>query len=143
MIDQGTGTFTITSGHSDRTICTAEVMRQYEAEWRALAFANHSCVGKYGDDGEMQCNHCLIDFKRDSPSQISEKLYVRGIQQWNGYRDELAAARRALLDLYDNIGGHGHWDAQGNYGATCPVCMRQGEARERCREAVAQARAAL
>lgn len=28
----------------------------------------------YGDDGEMQCNKCMIDFKRDSIKTIRERL---------------------------------------------------------------------
>ena len=37
----------------------------------------------------------------------------------------------ALLDLYEHVGGHNHWDAQGNHGATCPVCIDQRKAKER------------
>ena len=46
----------------------------------------------------------------------------------------------ALLDLYDNMGGHNHWDAQGNHGATCPVCVEQRDARNRAREMINVAR---
>lgn len=28
----------------------------------------------YGDDGEMQCNRCMIDFKRDSVEQIERRM---------------------------------------------------------------------
>jgi len=28
----------------------------------------------YGDDGEMQCNACVIDFKRDTPDQIATRF---------------------------------------------------------------------
>lgn len=30
----------------------------------------------YGDDGEMQCNSCHIDFKRDHPNIIEEKFML-------------------------------------------------------------------
>jgi hypothetical protein len=55
-------------------------------------------------------------------------------------RNEL---QRALLDLYDNMGGHDHWDAQGNAGRTCPVCIRQRDARQRVRLHVHDARVDL
>ena len=42
-----------------------------EEQIRQLLWDGHPCVGKYGDDGELQCNRCFgqgdpIDFKRDS-----------------------------------------------------------------------------
>ncbi len=39
---------------------------------RLQMFLSHSCQGKYGDDGEMQCNRLIapIDFKRDSIKDI-------------------------------------------------------------------------
>jgi len=30
----------------------------------------------YGDDGEMQCSACMIDFKRNSPRAIEKRLYT-------------------------------------------------------------------
>lgn len=42
---------------------------------RKLLWLRHGCDGVmlYGDDGEMQCNHCGIDFKRDSVASIDER----------------------------------------------------------------------
>jgi len=47
---------------------------------RYLLWAQHPCLWKYGDDGEMQCGACGIDFKRDSASSIEEKFYQRGLR---------------------------------------------------------------
>lgn len=41
---------------------------------RRLLWLNHGCVDLYGDDGEMQCSKCMIDFKRDSVKAIEDKL---------------------------------------------------------------------
>lgn len=41
---------------------------------RYLLWLNHGCYALYGDDGEMQCGHCMIDFKRDSVKNIEYKL---------------------------------------------------------------------
>jgi len=40
---------------------------------RELLWMEHQCEGKYGDDGEMQCGKCLIDFRRDSAKDIASK----------------------------------------------------------------------
>lgn len=45
---------------------------------RKLVWLNHGCVGLYGDDGEMQCGECMIDFKRDSAESIQDKLMAKG-----------------------------------------------------------------
>lgn len=41
---------------------------------RKLLWLRHGCEGLYGDDGEMQCGVCGIDFKRDTPNQIGARL---------------------------------------------------------------------
>lgn len=43
---------------------------------RKLLWLNHGCPIRslYGDDGEMQCNDCLIDFKRDTVEEIERHL---------------------------------------------------------------------
>jgi hypothetical protein len=52
-----------------------------EMLWLSHAFRKHIL---YGDDGEMQCNTCRIDFLRMSPDEIKDiivrnnmKRYVR------------------------------------------------------------------
>jgi hypothetical protein len=57
---------------------------EYEKEnekLRNLLWATHPCEGKYGDDGEMQCNNlnCMIDFKRDSVDDIQNKLIRKSL----------------------------------------------------------------
>ena len=44
---------------------------------RRLLWMNHNpdhIPILYGDDGEMQCNACVIDFLRDSPKKIQERI---------------------------------------------------------------------
>jgi hypothetical protein len=43
---------------------------------RELLWLRHGCgiAALYGDDGEMQCNACLIDFKRTSAAAIRRGL---------------------------------------------------------------------
>ena len=44
------------------------------AKLRELLWLNHGCpVGiLYGDDGELQCPKCMLDFKRDTVERIEE-----------------------------------------------------------------------
>ena len=39
--------------------------------WLAHLGVGHAC---YGDDGEMQCSQCRIDFKRDSVIDIENRI---------------------------------------------------------------------
>ena len=50
-----------------------------EALWRELLWLRHGCPTHmlYGDDGEMQCNHCMADFKRMPPEKVRE-IWERG-----------------------------------------------------------------
>jgi hypothetical protein len=43
---------------------------------RHLLFLAHGSPEHYlyGDDGERQCNTCMIDFNRDNPAEISQKI---------------------------------------------------------------------
>jgi hypothetical protein len=49
---------------------------------RKLLFLRHGCSfdSLYGDDGEMQCNKCLIDFKRFSAKEIEDRFTQIGIE---------------------------------------------------------------
>lgn len=51
---------------------------------RTLLWHRHGCPSEclYGDDGEIQCNSCGIDFKRDSSKKISQRLYEISIQKY-------------------------------------------------------------
>jgi len=44
--------------------------------FRRLLWLKHGCHMQYlyGDDGEMQCQKCMIDFKRDMPEEIETRL---------------------------------------------------------------------
>ena len=46
---------------------------------RQLLWLNHGCdiMHQYGDDGEMQCAFCMVDFKRETLPIIEEKLRKR------------------------------------------------------------------
>jgi hypothetical protein len=48
---------------------------------RRLLFQEHPCQEKYGDDGQMQCNACVIDFRRDAVDRIEHALFVRGAKE--------------------------------------------------------------
>jgi len=50
---------------------------------RKLLWLIHGHQGLYGDDGEMQCGQCQIDYKRDPIETIESKRWDRGIRQLN------------------------------------------------------------
>jgi hypothetical protein len=54
-----------------------------DIELRQLLWLRHGCsiTHLYGDDGEMQCSTCLIDFKRDSPEKIKQRFVQLGIDK--------------------------------------------------------------
>lgn len=55
-----------------------------EMKLRQLLWLRHGCSGPalYGDDGEMQCNNCLIDFKRFTVDDIEKRFEQLGLEQW-------------------------------------------------------------
>lgn len=57
-------------------------MSESELILRELLWRHHGCDGPalYGDDGEMQCNACGIDFRRDSAERIKAIWYDRGMK---------------------------------------------------------------
>lgn len=52
-----------------------------EKALRELLWLRHGCAGLYGDDGEMQCGVCLIDFRRDSVESIVKRFRDIGLQK--------------------------------------------------------------
>ena len=70
-----------------------------EKKLRKLLWLNHGCSldTLYGDDGEMQCNKCLIDFKRDPVDQIETLLFKA--KTWTAKSDEAQAIGRTLRDM--------------------------------------------
>jgi len=51
-----------------------------EAKLRFLLWAMHPCLGKYGDDGELQCS-CGSDFRRDSVDEIERKTWEMNMRK--------------------------------------------------------------
>lgn len=43
--------------------------------------AQHHPAALYGDDGEMSCNACRIDFKRMTVEQIRERLHACALER--------------------------------------------------------------
>lgn len=64
---------------------------------RQELWLRHGCPfpALYGDDGEMSCNACMIDFKRGDVVRIIERLKEQG----------LARARSALAQVAPRVGG--------------------------------------
>ena len=52
--------------------------------FRKLLWIRHGCdfLSLYGDDGEMQCNQCMIDFKRMSAEDIEDKWMTDNLKAW-------------------------------------------------------------
>ena len=61
---------------SDRPHTTGE-----ELELRRLLWLHHGHSRLYGDDGEMQCSECPLDFKRDPVERISTVIELRNFAQ--------------------------------------------------------------
>lgn len=59
-------------------------MNNDEHKLRELLWLRHGCstASLYGDDGEMQCGHCLLDFKRMSPVEIQERFQQMALQRF-------------------------------------------------------------
>lgn len=96
------------------------MIEQLQAEnqlLRVMLFLAHPCVGKYGDDGELQCNSCVIDFKRDSAIEIDARISMKALQRASEFVQEAKAAgfedifayskhvmeQRATLGLSENL----------------------------------------
>lgn len=54
------------------------------AALRELLFLKHGCVGLslYGNDGELACKACGIDFRRDSASDIAARFTELELQAY-------------------------------------------------------------
>lgn len=75
---------------------------------RMLLWAQHPCQGKYGDDGELQCNKCRIDFKRDSVIAIEKKITFKNLQAFSESKDtEILNVFDKLTDDFDMLGRDG------------------------------------
>lgn len=56
-----------------------DMMPEGERTLRRLLWLNHGHIGLYGDDGEMQCGQCGIDFVRFSVPEIDAAFEQRGM----------------------------------------------------------------
>lgn len=52
---------------------------------RELLWIRHGCsfASLYGDDGEMQCCTCLLDFKRMPADEIQQRFQQIGMQKFS------------------------------------------------------------
>jgi hypothetical protein len=57
-----------------------EQLREDVKAMREMLWISHGCriTALYGDDGEMQCKQCGIDFKRATPNEIASAFVARG-----------------------------------------------------------------
>lgn len=53
---------------------------------RELLWLNHGHNGLYGDDGEMQCNECILDFKRLPVEFIEQAFREEGMRKLIEYK---------------------------------------------------------
>ena len=65
----------------DRHRARAEQAEAERDALRKLVWLRHGCsfVSLYGDDGEMQCHTCRLDFKRMTPEQIEQRWMQQGL----------------------------------------------------------------
>ena len=63
-------------------------MEQDERILRQLLWLRHGCPihALYGDDGEMQCGQCLIDFKRNTAEQIEARFSLLAMKRYEEER---------------------------------------------------------
>jgi hypothetical protein len=56
-------------------------MNKDELTLRKLLWLRHGCdlSALYGDDGELQCHICKIDFLRDAVDYINKRFYEIGL----------------------------------------------------------------
>lgn len=60
--------------HSRAVQQTLVILQKENEILRELLWLRHGCTGLYGDDGERQCESCMLDFKRDSAQKISDRF---------------------------------------------------------------------
>jgi transcription elongation factor Elf1 len=65
-----------------------EELEKSERLFRYMLWLRHQVEHSsilYGDDSEMQCSACMIDFKRDTAEHISEVFQAQGVQKLKEY----------------------------------------------------------
>ena len=76
-----------------------------EEEIRQTLWLGHGCQGLYGDDGEMQCGACCIDFKRDSFQRIAKLIRARP-NEWEKVLTEAAEKLMEQARIYSAGGAN-------------------------------------
>jgi hypothetical protein len=82
-------------------------------ELRKLLWINHGHSQLYGDDGEMQCHECGLDFKRDTIKQIAEGLKESSLRQTPKLQDNSQE-----VITYQQTTGH-------PFGCQCTACWKR------------------
>ena len=79
----------------DAAVAELMALRAEEPKWRRFLWLNHGCppMAAYGDDGEMQCNACGIDFKRRTADEISEYFLRKNQPEIDKFFDALRHTR--------------------------------------------------
>lgn len=80
-------------------------MSNDDLEIRRLLWWHHGCPQSslYGDDGEMQCLECLLDFRRAAPADIEAALSHTRQRRANADVDALRRERDGLLERRDEL----------------------------------------
>lgn len=69
---------------------------------RKLLWASHGHTGLYGDDGEMQCAKCMLDYKSDSIETLETKRWDRAVKHMT--ENEVLREICKSLVIYDERG---------------------------------------
>jgi hypothetical protein len=64
-----------------KAVLHAAGLRGEIALLRQMLWIRHGCTGLYGDDGELQCSKCMIDFRRDPIQKIEARFFELGQAQ--------------------------------------------------------------
>lgn len=72
---------------------------------RRLLWLRHGCSisDLYGDDGEMQCSKCGIDFKRMSVEVIEQKFVDKNINKYSKYRKMVGQIDPIVANAIDSL----------------------------------------
>ena len=95
----------------DNGECGCVILSQSERELtlRRMLWLSHGCHGLYGDDGEMQCPECRLDFRRDPVETIDRRITERGMRRLaGGDADQSRRMANALERIAKALGETGH-----------------------------------
>lgn len=79
-----------------------------EKEIRKALWLNHGCSGAalYGDDGELQCNNCMLDFRRMDRDElvlaVMEKVKARLAKLTTALEDIRESSAREVVLHFDD-----------------------------------------